>query len=140
MKKIVFFFWFLLVLSACSDNSDQVMFKTVNADLYFVSQDSAILLAERAEKSLEKMKGSTASRCLNDRKVKNVEIVGPDIKSRSAIDNGVNSSLYIINYEDERGFAVVSSDKRLQPIYAVSDSGSLNIRDTLANKGLSVFF
>ena len=52
----------------------------------------------------------------------------------------MNTGLYIVNYDDEKGFAVVSSDKRLRPIYAVSDSGSLHIRDTVSNKGLAIFF
>lgn len=139
MKKILGFMLFLLVLSACSDNAEQVVFKTSNVD-FFIPEDSAIVFANEAVASLEASKEGAKTRSMDTRKVQSVQVVNHFAKTRSLEGNSINSSLYIVSYENNRGFAVVSSDKRLQPIYAVSDSGSLDIRDTITNKGLALFF
>lgn len=127
------------VLMSCSDSTRIMSEETSMANLYFITQDSAIILANKVVASISGI-SCDATRGIDGRKVKNVSIVNDVLKSRSALDNGISKSLYIVNYENDKGFAVVSSDKRLQPIYAVSDSGSLNIRDTIDNKGLALFF
>ncbi len=43
---------------------------------------------------------------------------------------------YVINFVNNNGFALVSADRRNQPVYAVSDEGSLELSDTVYNPGL----
>lgn len=45
------------------------------------------------------------------------------------------NGFYIINYD--KGFAMLSADRRTTPVYAISDEGSLSLADTIDNKGLS---
>lgn len=44
---------------------------------------------------------------------------------------------YLVNYADDKGFALLSADRRLTPVYAVANEGQLYLTDTLDNKGLS---
>ncbi len=54
--------------------------------------------------------------------------------------NGVDTMYYIVNYADNSGFSVLSADKRLPIVQAISDEGSLSLADTSYNKGLALFF
>ncbi|MBD5231573.1 MAG: hypothetical protein HDS66_05430 [Bacteroidales bacterium] len=36
---------------------------------------------------------------------------------------------YLINFEDEQGFALMSADRRTLPVYALSETGSLTEED-----------
>lgn len=47
--------------------------------------------------------------------------------------------LYLVNYENDGGFVLLSADMRTKPIYAISDEGHLDLSDTIYNKGLSLF-
>ncbi|MDE6534184.1 MAG: C10 family peptidase [Muribaculaceae bacterium] len=51
----------------------------------------------------------------------------------------VSPDLYIVNYGDNEGFAVLSNADERDDIvlYAISDEGSLHLGDTVSNKGLS---
>lgn len=44
---------------------------------------------------------------------------------------------YILNFENDGGFAIVSADRRNEGVYAISDEGSLHLSDTLQNGGLN---
>lgn len=59
--------------------------------------------------------------------------LGSDTKS------GDESLIHIFNFEDESGFAIMSGDKRADPLLAYALSGSLNEGDTIDNPGLAVF-
>ena len=72
------------------------------------------------------------------RSVRDVKIISQE-KTRRAV-NGVDTMFYIVNYANNQGFAVLSADKRLAPVYAISDKGSLNESDTLKNPALKSFF
>lgn len=61
--------------------------------------------------------------------------------SRSGSNENIpDTLLYLINYNDDKGFALMGADKRLQEIYAISDEGELNFSDTIDNTGLRIFF
>lgn len=46
--------------------------------------------------------------------------------------------LYIVNYADNAGFAILGADSRLDPIYGISTDGRLDLSDTINNKGLAM--
>ena len=46
---------------------------------------------------------------------------------------------YVINFTDEKGFAIMGADNRLPDLLAISDTGNLNLQDTVFNKGLASF-
>lgn len=46
-------------------------------------------------------------------------------------------SIYVVNYADEEGFAILSTDPRMQDVLAYSDRGSIS--DTMSNPGMRLF-
>lgn len=67
------------------------------------------------------------------RRVKNVTTVSPEALSpggtRSEATADVEDLLYIVNFENEAGYAILGADDRLEPVYAVVDEGSLTAED-----------
>ena len=70
------------------------------------------------------------------RVVKSVQFIG----GSGTRSDGDNPLYYVVNYENEGGFAVLGADTRLDGVYAISDGGHLNMDATTFNLGLNVFF
>lgn len=58
-------------------------------------------------------------------------------KSTRAQENGI--PFYIVNFKDHGGFAILSGDDRLTPVYAFSNEGAINLNDTISNYGLNFY-
>lgn len=52
-------------------------------------------------------------------------------------EDDVLDNIYVVNYEADAGFAIISADKRLQQVQGYSDYG--NITDTMSNPGMRLF-
>ena len=67
------------------------------------------------------------------RRVKNVTTVSPEVLNpdgtRSEATADVEDLLYIVNFENEAGYAILGADDRLEPVYAVVDEGSLTTEE-----------
>lgn len=137
MKSRFYLFMSLICLCWFSCNSkDDQWDEVVNDDPYFVSLDDAI---KQAEAFYEKI-GQEVTRTGKERKVQNVQNVNllkSSTRTRSSAEY-VNPSLYLVNFEDNAGFALLSSDNRLPPIFGISEKGSLYMQDTIENKGLAI--
>lgn len=96
-----------------------------------VSEIQALLIAEEY---VSKHNQDTRS---NERKVKSTELYVAKPATRSADD--VEVSFYLVNYENNAGYAVVSTDNRTTPVYAFSDTGNISADDFDNNPGLSIF-
>lgn len=66
--------------------------------------------------------GDRATRSV-ERKVKSTELYIAKPATRS--NDGVEVSFYLINYEDNAGYALVSTDKRATPVYMFADEGNI---------------
>lgn len=91
----------------------------------------ALVLAEDMVASLD----SCVTRA-SARNVKSVDNIKGRVATRS---NGNNSGYYLINYDDNQGFAIVSSYKCDNPVFAFSNEGNLNLSDTASNLGLAAY-
>ncbi len=89
---------------------------------------------KKADRMFERI-GDTATRS-RTRAVKSVQFIG----GSSTRTDGDAPLYYVVNYEDEGGFAVLGADTRLDGVYAISDEGHLDMNDTTFNFGLNVFF
>lgn len=69
--------------------------------------------------------------------VKSIEYLGGTSTTRSESDSPL---YYVVNYDNDEGFAVLGADKRLAGVYAISGEGHLNLNDTSKNEGLKMFF
>lgn len=120
----------VVMLSGCKDSflieCREYDIEQVNS--HFVSLEDAL---DKAESILSEFYGKTRT----VRMVDNVELLNNS--TRSCDESELSALFYIVNYSGNAGFAVLSSDNRLNPIFAHSDEGSLHLADTIENKGLS---
>ncbi len=131
----------LICLCSCSDNVNTQLSQDFSKDFNttFVSEDSAVIIANQAISALEEASLTRSCDTPKNRKIKSVTTVYLNEANTRSNSRETTSPFYFINYKDNQGFVIVSGDKRLQPIYAISDQGTLNIKDTLNNKGLALF-
>ena len=96
-----------------------------------VSLNQALVYAKNSINGIGTSTRSTS------RKVKSTEIFVAKPSTRSVESEEV--SFYLINYENNEGYAMVSTDSRTTPVYAYSDEGNLNPEDFENNPGLKIF-
>lgn len=128
MKKL-FLFASIMLLAACSTEIEQSVKeeKSVSKNSFRVSEDEAI---ERLEKMLRVFEPTTRGK---KRSVKNIIAHRSRFhKTRAYAANIPDTLMYIINFDDENGYAVVSADKRANDfILALIDTGNYNPSTTI---------
>ena len=134
-KKLIYFAAVALVLAACSSEEpiapSMVKNDAMGANPYRVSLTDAL---KNADALLGELGEGETTRSA-ERKVESVEYYSrPGTRAL-----GGDTLLYLVNYADDAGFALLSADSRLRPIYAISDEGSMSFSDTTYNKGLALF-
>lgn len=143
LKYLLFFIIFLFL--SCSED-ENVLNKEegqLNAPTsYYVSAETALTNATAMLNKIEKASSkATRTSEKSSREVEEIEVLHSNLQTRSQAGNAsVNSDLYLVNYANNKGFALLSSDSRLRPIYAISDTGHIQMADTINNKALSMFF
>ena len=134
-KKLPYFAAVALMLAACSSEEPMtpptVENDAMGANPYRVSLTDAL---KNADALLGELGEGETTRSA-ERKVESVEYYSrPGTRAL-----GGDTLLYLVNYADDAGFALLSADSRLRPIYAISDEGSMSFSDTTYNKGLALF-
>lgn len=128
IKKISYVAVALLVMTGCAQNSPESPVRNdVKCSPYSRSLEEGL---KAADVLFSKMSGD-ATRSVS-RQVKSVEVI-----NRSTRSDSPESAFYIVNYEDNSGFALLSADKRLEPVFGISEEGQLSLSDTISNKPLA---
>ena len=109
----------LVAIAACSkeDGAEVIVPQPEQENSFRVSVGDALRSAEAILNS-----GDRTTRSV-ERKVKSTEIYVAKPATRSNDD--VEVSFYLINYEDNAGYALVSTDKRATPVYMYADEGNI---------------
>lgn len=131
----------LVLFFSCTDDDSQVgNVQRGNMSSFLVSLDSAIAMSNQAIRAISETNETRSSQ--SERQASSVKLVNlaSNVATRSQSGKEISSSLYFINYKGNKGFAIVSSDNRLRPLYAISDTGNIVISDTIVNKNLAFFF
>lgn len=135
MRRIVLFAVVAISFIACEKDPITTIDFTENTAVvvenYRVSLDEALQIADSHIDNL-----SPQTRGIN-REVKSTELYVAKPATRSVGNQEV--SFYLVNYEDNQGFAMVSTDERATPVYAYSDSGQLTSDDLETNPALKIF-
>lgn len=133
-KKVFGFCVVLLLLASCSSivTEDPTQESVRRGEISFkISPESAIEIAR------EVIEGCGV-RTKSQRTLKSIELL-KDAKTRSGISYIPDSALYLVNFADEGGYALISADIRMHvPFYAFSDVGNLSLNDTSENKALAL--
>lgn len=134
MKRFCILLLVAIALVACEKENESVV---RNTDLQEVVAQNKVSLKEAllyAENSINGINPTTRSA---ERKVKSTEIYVAKPATRSAEDTEV--SFYLINYENNEGFAMVSTDSRTTPVYAYADKGNITANDLETNPFYNIF-
>lgn len=132
MKKINIHFIFLLALTAivgCTNSEYDLspIIESAKVNTTRISQDSAI------ENLLQVMEFRSSQTKSSELQIKNVYSVGSsdfNAATRSDTDITVDSLLYIVNFENDEGFAVVAADTRVPAdVLAIVDEGNASPSD-----------
>jgi hypothetical protein len=51
----------------------------------------------------------------------------------------VDTLFYVINFENNQGFAIASADQRYEPVFCVTESGNYHYGDSIENPGFEIF-
>lgn len=132
MKHILFLLVLTLAMTGCSSEEDYLQKNSEppkSANKYKVSIEDAV---NRARKAVSEC-GAVLTRSNAPARV--------DVIRSKALTRGdsdiPDTLLYVVNFENNGGFAVVGADTRALPLYAVSDSGELNITEN-SNEALKL--
>lgn len=119
MKKIVFSCIVgILLLSGCSRVDDEFDFQLSKSTS--ATNDKFDIGIKSVQKFTEMLDGG----------VKNVKSIKPIVNFRDTL-------LYVVNYENNQGWLIVSGDKRTQSILATSDNGTFDLDNS--NPGVKLW-
>lgn len=117
MKKVLFFMMLGLAVCSCSNDEGVVLPGENNAETTLRTKEEAVSIAEKFNATRQE-EGSRATAKI----VKSVEVIR-STESR----NDSDPLIYVINYEDNEGFALVSAAKAGIAVIGFSDEGNFDV-------------
>lgn len=134
MKNKILLFLMGLLLVACNQAELEPLGESQNQiennNLISRSEKDAINLATSAASSL-----FSSDNRGELRKVSSLDqVIKGGISGRSS-----EALYYVVNFDDNLGFAIVPTDSTNQNVIAITDSGSLNPNDNISNPGLKLY-
>lgn len=136
MKKTTFFVAAIATLfcTNCTNDEPEVNLpkEPESSNPYRVSLNDAV---DAALPLLNQLDGLHTR---SNRHISDIEYVVQDIKTRSNSESyALDTTLYIVNFDDDKGFAILGADKRVPPILGLSNTGNINLSDTTENKAFA---
>ena len=122
MKHLYFHFLAFVLICSCNNELEQESIKAESNNSLTRSYEEALSIAESSIKMIDEDYVSTRSNATNRQIDKSRSMVITNRQSRS-LDNQNDSLIYVFNFEDEMGFAVVSANKKTEGLIAVTESG-----------------
>ena len=126
-KIVSYLFTTILILIGCSRENQESSNDIIEEPSTFVSQEEAIGALQDFLKAFEPETKSGKHRV-----IKNVYSMGGPTGTKS-LDTVEDPLVYLVNFEDNEGYAVLSGDNRMQPVLVLTDNGNINQNDTITN-------
>lgn len=141
-KSTLLVFSLLAVFGASCTNQDDL-----NDNSSFIHSDKCYPIRsydealQAAKSAIPMLNGSNKTRSSIDRVIDldatRYCIVSPSTRS---IDSNINDTLlYVFNFSDNKGFAIISASKRTQPILAITESGNYDFSKPSGIEGFDTF-
>ena len=138
MRKTIFVFISFFVLFSCT-TENELVYQEHSTTVSVVNKRSLAEALEIAQEAISLL-GTQQSRSGDIRTIdmKNVQYLSSNKNSRSQNDDTL---LYVINYADDKGFAVVSANPNTTGLIAVTEKGtySSTSEDISNNDGMKMF-
>lgn len=133
MKHLKLFLFFLIALLVSCATDDPV---TTNLDEEIPNKSTHITLDEAIKNAEDFFSLYESSTRNSPRRISSVQIISSE-KFRS--EENCDTLLYFVNFADNRGYALLGSDKRMYDIYAISSEGNVNLSEIKNLPGLNSF-
>lgn len=133
MKKIFVGLIIVLTSLSCVRNDDILPDSITPSEEQstFVTPEMAL---EEVENFLKEI--SVESRAYTGKKIANIYSTQDISNTRTDDNQEPEPFVYVVNFENEEGYAIVAGDTRVPPILAVVDSGSLEQGEVVDNPGM----
>lgn len=132
--RFIFISILAIMTAACAESEWEPASQTdVSTSTHSVRQRTLDEALAYADEWFAQMDEPTRS---EGRRVGNVEYVRSTTRTRAG---DTDTLMYLVNYEDNRGFALLGRPATSKAIYAISEEGSLDMSDTIYNKPLAMF-
>jgi len=140
MKKPIFFTFYLLgylfLLSSCSKEFDYTETKSLNLNQnFYVSIDEA---QSQLNSIISAMKDEPQTRALRENDELTIASRYTYSYSTTRSDENEGTNLHVFNFSDNNGYAIMSADKRVTPLLALTSKGHLDI-ENIDNTGLKIY-
>ena len=142
-SKILTTTLFVLTLFSCTQNSiENWMVQIENGEEQtenlsrYRSYEEALMIAQEAVEMLEE---NNATRSGKPRVVStnSVQYIVHTSSTRSS--KGSDTLMYVFNYENDEGFAVISANRETEDLIAVAEQGHYIVGEDTENKGFELF-
>lgn len=123
MKKLIKIFTSVLLLSACSEhdvlieNEDSQSEKAVQSEIRTI--DEAYDIAAKAISWIGDGESRTSVRLLPSKR--DIKVV---MNNKSRSGESSDTLMYVVNFEDEQGFAIIPANRTMPELLAVTENGS----------------
>jgi hypothetical protein len=134
MKRYFYLLGCVFILFSCESTIDDNVIvepqdQISESKKFVISQEDAIVELNAVLSIIDSQKGNQGLRSGKQRTIKNVEILRTQVSLRSDIV-GMDTLLYLVNFNDNEGFAVLAADSRIpETVLAVIDQGNITPQD-----------
>lgn len=138
MKRFLCLFGVLVAFITCTkspfENSNLQSEDVLEYGNYRVPMGIAI---DRAREAMQELSDKEVTR-VGDLSVARVQVIGSG-KSQTRSGNAIDTLFYLINFANERGYALVAADERNTDVYMLSEEGSLDLDNLNPESPISYF-
>lgn len=128
----------LLFFSCKNDNNNIV--NEPQSDTSIIDKYSYKITTDEAKEQAIKLYTTVFASSLRSTsipKIKSIDKIGANsTRSTSNIDDDNEVGVYVINFDDNKGFMILSDDKRTEPIIALSSEGNFDTSKPIDNPNL----
>ena len=120
----------MFTMVSCNYNEDQVTVNTTEADQEVIVDGKVPL--SRAITNADFVFKNIEGASLKNRKVKSVDVLTTSnsnsviANTRSGLGEQEQPVAYVVNYENNEGFAILAADTKLPPVIGIGDEGNFN--------------
>lgn len=129
---LAFFFLFLLGCNKEAIIKNQHL-QSTNNENYEVSHEEILKTTESVIQLLANRQNITKSQIIK-REIANIKEIRHSSTTTKSSNQLLNTPLYIVNFTNDNGYTIISSDKRSPEILAIIEQGNLNNLDFISIK------